>query len=74
MVDMMVKVDETKYTTYARYEYGNKVLYLKMLKSLYGCIKSRILSYKLFVTTLKKQGFELNPYDLCITNKIVDGK
>ena len=33
-----------------------------------------LLWYKKFVTSLKKQGFELNPYDPCVANKTVDGK
>ena len=45
-----------------------------MLKALYGYIKSGLLRYNIFTATLKEQGFELNPYNLCIVNKIIDGK
>ena len=30
--------------------------------------------YDLFTNTLKDDGFELNPYDACVANKIVNGK
>ena len=33
-----------------------------------------LLFYKNFVTSLKKRGFELNPYDPCVKNNAVDGK
>ncbi len=50
------------------------MLYLKLLKALYGCVQSALLWYKLFSTTLQGAGFELNPYDTCVANKIIDGK
>ena len=43
MVDMMAKVSSEKYSKYVRYEKGKKVLYLRLLKALYGCIKYGIL-------------------------------
>jgi hypothetical protein len=30
--------------------------------------------YKKFVKNLKKQGYNINPYDGCIANKVVKGK
>jgi hypothetical protein len=47
-------------------------LYLQLLKALYGCVRSALLWYKLFSGTLKKMGFELNPYDPCIANKTIE--
>jgi hypothetical protein len=54
-------------------ENGKKVLYLQLLKALSGCVQSALLWYKLFSGTLKEMGFELNPYDPCIANKIIEG-
>jgi len=48
------------------------VLYLWLLKKLYGCVKSALLWYKLFSETLEDMGFVLNPYDACMANKIID--
>ncbi len=56
------------------YENGKEVLYLQLLKALYGCVKSALLWYGLFTGTLQGMGFELNPYDTCVTNKTVDEK
>ena len=55
-------------------EKGKRVLHLRLLKALYGCVKSALLWYELFSTTLQDMGFKLNPYDECVANKMVDGK
>ena len=53
---------------------GRKILYMKVIRAIYGCIQAALQWYILFKTTLEKEGFELNPYDLCVANKIVEGK
>jgi hypothetical protein len=72
-VDIMCDVCE-KYKEFVTYENGTKVLYLRLLKALYGCVKSALLWYELFTGTLIEMGFELNPYDTCVANKVVNGK
>jgi hypothetical protein len=72
-VEIMCNVCED-YRKYVCHENGKKVLYLKLLKALYGCVQSALLWYELFSTTLQGDGFELNPYDTCVANKIIDGK
>jgi hypothetical protein len=72
-VDIMCDVCDD-YKKYVRIENGKKVLYLKLLKALYGCVQSALLWYDLFSNTLEKAGFELNPYDTCVANKMIDGK
>jgi Reverse transcriptase (RNA-dependent DNA polymerase) len=64
-VDIMVKVDDM-YKKYVTYENNKPVLY--------GCVKSALLWYDLFANTLKDLGFELNPYDPCVANKMIEGK
>jgi hypothetical protein len=72
-VDILCKTNP-EYLQYVTEENGKKVLYLQLLKALYGCIKSAMLWYELFAGTLKGMGFVLNPYDLCVANKMIDGK
>jgi hypothetical protein len=72
-VDIMCDVCE-RYRKFVTYENGKKVLYLRLLKALYGCVKSALLWYELFSGTLQGMGFELNPYDTCVANKMFDGK
>jgi len=71
-VDLMCKVDES-YKKYIHYENGKKVLYLRLLKALYGCMQSALLWYKTFMTRLVDMGFTLNKYDPCVANKVVNG-
>ena len=49
-------------------------MYVTLQKALYGCLKSALLFYRKLVTEIVGQGFELNPYDPCVANKIVNGK
>ena len=72
-VEIMCNVCED-YRKYVCHENGKIVLYLKLLKALYGCVQSALLWYKLLSTTLQGDGFELNLYDTCVANKIIDGK
>ena len=53
---------------------GRKVLYMKVLCDIYGCIDSALQWYKIFTGVLQEEGFVLNPYDKCIVNKIINGK
>ena len=71
-VDIMCTVN-VKYKSFVTIEQGKRVLYLQLLKALYGCVRSALLWYELFSGTLKEMGFELNPYDPCIANKLIEG-
>ena len=62
-----------KYKEFVTYEKGKPVLYLQLLKALYGCVQSGLLWYELFSTTLQDMGFKLNPYEPCIANNMIDG-
>ena len=62
------------YKKFVCYEGGKKVLYLKLLKALYGCVQSALLWYELFSSTLEGMGFKINPYDTCVANKDINGK
>jgi hypothetical protein len=72
-VDIMCDVC-SDYEKFMCYENGKKVLYLELLKALYGCVQSALLWYELFSSTLQGMGFKLNPYDACVASKVIDGK
>ena len=63
-----------EYNKYVWYKNGKKVLYLKVLRSIYGCIESALLWCNLYSLTLKGLGFKVNIYDRFVANKMVDGK
>jgi len=73
-IQILCSVDE-EYRKYIETDdSGNMVLYLQLMKALYGCIKSALLWYRLFAETLCEMGFTLNPMDKCVANKMINGK
>jgi hypothetical protein len=75
LAEMMVKIAPSMYrkfvTTNAK---GKSVLYVQLEKAVYGMMKSALLFYQKLVTDLTSIGFDINPYDPCVANKIIDGK
>lgn len=62
------------YSKYVTKERGKLMLYMKLRKALYGIMQGEILWYETFTTCLKKNGFKLNAYGPCISNKVINGK
>ena len=52
MADMLREVNK-EYVKHVAYENGKKVLYVKVIRAMYGCIESALQWYKLFTTTLE---------------------
>lgn len=46
---------------------------MKLIKAIYGCVKSALLWYELFTKSLQGMGFVLNPCDPCIANCTIEG-
>jgi hypothetical protein len=68
LLDMLVDVNPKCYCNYVVYERKNKVLYVQMLKALYGMIQSALLFYKKFRIDVEQIGFKVNDYDPCVSN------
>ena len=73
LVKYLVEI-EPSYRDYIVYENGKKVIYVKILRAIYGMLQASLLWYTKLRTDLENYGFEFNPYDPCIANKIVNGK
>jgi hypothetical protein len=71
-VDIMCDVN-SEYKKYVVEENGKRVLYVRVLRAIYGCIELALLWYELFSKTLKGLGFEINPYDKCTANEMING-
>ena len=69
MAEMLVKACPQ----YAPFLYttknGKKLLYVRLKRALYGCIKSALLWWTMLSEFLIADGFVLNPYDSCVANK-----
>jgi len=49
-------------------------LYLVLIRGLYGILIAALLWYHLFSSYLKATGFEINLYNPCVMNRIMEGK
>ena len=47
---------------------------MDVLKAIYGMLIAALLFYKKFKKDLEEIGFEFNPYDPCVANRIINGK
>ena len=50
------------------------MLYVQLSKALYGMLRAALLFYKKLRGDLEDLGFEINPYDPCVANKMINGK
>ena len=72
-VDILCNMNP-KHKSFVVIEKGVKVLYVRLAKAMYGCVKSALLWYDLFHGTLKDMGFTINPYDSCMANCMIEDK
>jgi hypothetical protein len=74
IAEMLVRLDPKLYQKYVKDEHGKAVLYVELLKALYGTLMAALLFWKLLSSKLVLWGFVINPYDWCVANKMIDGK
>ena len=73
LVDMLIEIDPEKYASAVVLENKKKVLYVQVLKAIYGMLEAALLWYKKFRKDLEKIGFKFNPYDPCVANRMIKG-
>eukprot|EP00957_Ditylum_brightwellii_P032353 2450847-Ditylum_brightwellii.AAC.1 len=75
LAELMVQTAPERYRKYLGIEKDNKpILYVKLQKALYRCLKSALLFYNKLVRNSKLLGFMVNPYNPCVANKKIKGK
>ena len=75
MVDKLLEIDHELYSGYVTIEHGENVMYVELLKALYGTLQAaRLFWEKLHAKLVDDWGFVPNRYDSCVVNKMVDGK
>jgi hypothetical protein len=75
LVDILVKIAPEVYGPFVTTDRkGNKQILVECLNALYGTMVASLLYYQKFTTSLKDNGYEMNPYDPCVWNKTIDGK
>ena len=71
LLEILIEMDPEKYNEYVVLEIGRRIVYVVMLKALYGMMMSSLLYYLKFRGDLEGIGFRVNPYDPCVANRIV---
>ena len=75
LAELIVKVAPKLYHKYVTTNSkGKPVLYVQLEKAVYGMMKSALLFCRKLVADLISLGFEINPYDPCVANKLINGK
>jgi len=75
LVDLMMELDPELYGPHIVYENGQRVVYVQVLRAIYGMLISAVLWYEKFRGELEADlGFKFNPYDGCVANRMVNGK
>ena len=74
MVKMLLQIDKEMYEDYIMMEKGEQVMYMELLKALYGTLRTAHLFWqKLSKQLIDVWGFVPNKYDDCMVTKIVNG-
>ena len=71
---MLEQIDPERYKKYTVMEKGKPVIYAVLNKVLYGILCGSVLFWKKLIGKLVERGYEWNPCDWCVVNKIIDGK
>ena len=74
MVKMLLDIDKEMYSQYVVMERGEMVMYMELLKALYGTLcAARLFWQKLSKQLIDAWGFVRNKYDDCVVNKTING-
>jgi hypothetical protein len=74
LAETMVLIDPERYRPYITYDKkGVPILYVKVNKALYGLLRSALDFYLKLRGELEEKGYEINPYDPCVANKVING-
>ena len=73
LAEMMIKIAPQVYRKYVTVDKKRTpILYIKLQKTLYGLMSASLLFYRKLRKELEEYGFEVNPYDPCVANKMTD--
>jgi Reverse transcriptase (RNA-dependent DNA polymerase) len=74
LATMLVSIEPEVYESYVIQEDNEKVIYVEVLKAIYGMLQASLMFYKKLRRDLEEIGFKVNPYDPYVANRIVKGK
>ena len=70
LVDIPVELYSETKRKQVVFEHGKKLVHVVVLRSVYGMLVASLLFYKKYLGDLEKIGFEFNPYNPCVANRI----
>jgi Reverse transcriptase (RNA-dependent DNA polymerase) len=74
LVDLLIQV-KPSFQQYVTQCQGKKQIYPSLNKALYGTVQASLLFWRRLSTFLIEDlGFDRNPYDWCVVNKVIDDK
>ena len=73
LAELLKSIDPELYAPYIVYENGQAVLYLQVLKAIYGTLQAALLYYRKWRKDLESIGYTINKYDPCVANKTING-
>jgi hypothetical protein len=74
LVDMLLDIAPNTYQPFVTTsKAAEKQLIVQCKNAIYGTMVASLLYYKKFSKSLISYGFEFNPYDPCVANKMIDG-
>jgi hypothetical protein len=74
LVDILLDIAPELYKNHVMTDKkGTKQLIIQCQNAIYGAMIASLLYYRKFTKSIIGHGFEINPYDPCVANKIVDG-
>ena len=74
MAELLMEIDYDMYHPHMVKEKGKPVIYVELLKALYGMLRAARLFWETLSGKLQEWGFTIHPYDSCVTNKDINGQ
>ena len=74
LAELLTKCDPKLYRKYVAKENNKPVLYVELVKALYGTLRAALIFWRKLTSKLVDWGFTINPYDWCVANKQINGQ
>ena len=74
LTELLTKCDPKLYRQYVVTENNKPVLYVELVKALYGTLRAALIFWRKLTSKLVEWGFTINPYDWCVANKQINGQ
>ena len=74
LVDWLIEISPETYQDKVVVENGVKVLYLEIVRAIYGMLEAALMWYRRLQTDLEMEEYKFHEYDPCIVMKVIGGK